>query len=209
MKKFLLIVAVAALAVLADSQIASAGRGGCGGRGGRGGRGGCGGCGGGYSQCGYGGGCGYGHGGGCGMGGCGFGGGHIGGCSTCGGGYISAGVGGCATCGLSGLGTCPSGVCSIGGGANLALASGAEATLVVNLPEDAKLTIDGQDTSSTSAQRVFVSPALESGKVYEYTLKAQIVREGKVQTTTARVTVRPGEVSRVELKVPAQSVAAQ
>jgi len=203
MKKFLLIVAVAALSVLADSQIASAGRGGCGGRGGRGG---CGGCG--YGG-GYGGGCGmggFGYGGSCGMGGCGmsgygFGGGYIAGCSTCGGsdgGYVMGGIGGC-----------PGGVCSIGGGAHLALASGSEATLVVNLPEDAKLTIEGEETTSTSSQRVFVSPTLESGKEYEYTLKAQIVREGKVQTATARVTVRPGEVSRVELKVPAIGVAAQ
>jgi uncharacterized protein (TIGR03000 family) len=107
------------------------------------------------------------------------------------------------------LGACPGGVCSIGGGAGLALASGSEATIVVNLPEDAKLTIEGEETTSTSSQRVFVSPTLESGKEYEYTLKAQIVREGKVQTATAHVTVRPGEVSRVELKLPAQGVAAQ
>lgn len=157
---------------------------------------------------------GYGH-GGCGTGGCGMGG-YVGGCATCGGnvGYIS---GGCATCGgsvanVGGValgGSCPGGVCSINGGPRLALTTGAEATLVVTLPADAKLTIDGEKTTSTSAERVFVSPALESGKEYEYTLKAQIVRDGEVKTATARVTVRSGEVSRVELKVPAAGVAAQ
>jgi uncharacterized protein (TIGR03000 family) len=137
------------------------------------------------------------------MGGIGYGGYVGGGCASCGGyggGYVLGG----------GLGGCPGGVCSIGGsGAGYVLATGSEATIVVNLPEDAKLTIDGEETASTSAERVFVSPTLESGKEYEYTLKAQVVREGKVQTATARVTIRPGEVSRVELKVPVAGVAAQ
>lgn len=194
MKKFLMIVAVAAVALLADSQLASARRGGCGG--GRGGHhGGCGGGCGGY----------VGHGGGgCGMGGC-------------GGGYGGYVMGGCATCGgggggyVMGGGTCAGGVCTLGGGTGYVLGPtlGTEATLVVSLPEDAKLTIDGESTSSTSAQRVFVSPALELGKEYEYTLKAEVLRDGKTQIATAKVTVRPGETSQVELKVPAAGVAAQ
>jgi uncharacterized protein (TIGR03000 family) len=201
MKKFLLIMAVAAMALLADSQLASARRGGCGG--GRGGRGGCGG--------GSMGGCGGGSMGGCGMGGCGMGGG-----MGYGGGYM---MGGCATCGGGGYvmggghvmsGGCPGGVCSINaGGTALVQASGTEATLVVTLPEDATLTIDGEETTSTSANRVFVSPALEQGKEYEYNLKAKVVRDGQTQIATAKVTVRPGETSQVELKVPAAGVAAQ
>jgi uncharacterized protein (TIGR03000 family) len=197
MKKFLLIVAVAAMALLADSQLASARRGGCGG--GRGGHGGCGGCGGGYMMGGCGmGGCGMMM-GGCGMGGCGMGyGGYVmSGCATCGGGYVMGG------------GTCAGGVCSISGGATVAQATGTEATLVVTLPEDATLTIDDEETTSTSANRVFVTPALEQGKEYEYTLKAKIVRDGKTQMATAKVTVRPGETSQVELKIPAAGVAAQ
>ncbi|HEY7157616.1 MAG TPA: TIGR03000 domain-containing protein [Gemmataceae bacterium] len=210
MKKFLLIVAIAALAVLADSQLASAGR--------RGGRGGCGGGG-------YGGGCGYG-GGGCGYGGgCGFGGGYgggyvMGGCSSCGGGYgggFGGGyvMGGCSTCGtgggyvMGGVGGCPGGVCTLGGTTTVAQADVNAATLVVTLPEDARLTIEGEETTSTSAQRVFVSPTLQAGKQYEYTLEAKVLRDGKVQTATRKVTVRPGEVSTVELKLPAASVAAQ
>jgi uncharacterized protein (TIGR03000 family) len=224
MKKFLLVVAVAAVAILADSQLASAGRGGRGGRGGHGGCGGCGGnvgCGGGYGGCGFGGGHGGGYVGGCstcGIGG--HGGGYVmGGCATCGtgGGYAMGGsIGTCATCGTGGgyamggsIGTCPGGVCTTGSGAALAQANANEATLVVTLPEDAKLTIDGEETTSTSEQRVFVSPALQSGKLYEYSLEAKVLRDGKVQTATAQVTVRPGEVSRVELKVPAKGVAAQ
>ena len=187
MKKFVLIVAMAAMVVLADSQLASARRGG---------RGGCGGgsCGGGYGGCGMG----Y---GGCGFGGCGMG---------YSGGYM---MGGCATCGsgsVMGGSTCPGGVCAInGGGAALVQAQGTEATLVVNLPEDATLTIDGEKTTSTSATRVFVTPALEQGKEYEYTFKAKVVRDGEAQVTTTKVTFRPGETKSVELKIPAAGVAAQ
>ncbi|GEM_PF-3221277 len=196
MKKFLLMAAVAAVALLADSQWASARRGCGGGR--HGGCGGCGGCGMMMGGCGMGG-CGLGY-GGCGMGGCGLGyGGYVmGGCATCGGGYVL------------GSGSCSGGVCSItGGGAAHAQATGTEATLIVNLPEDATLTIDGQETISTSSQRVFVTPALEQGKEYEYTLKAKVKRDGKVEVATAKVTIRPGEVSQVELKLPAEGVAAQ
>ncbi len=199
MKKFLMIVAVAAVAMLADSQLASARRGGCGGgRGGHGGHGGCGGCGGGYMM------------GGCGMGGCGmgYGGGYMmGGCMTCGGGM---GYGGGY---VMGGGACAGGVCTVGGGGGsayvLGQGLGTEATIVVKLPEDATLTIDGEATSSTSAQRVFVTPSLEQGKEYEYTLKAEVVRDGKSRVATAKVTIRPGETSQVELKIPAAGVAAQ
>jgi uncharacterized protein (TIGR03000 family) len=110
-----------------------------------------------------------------------------------------------------GGGGCAGGVCAVGGSTSaLALfGGGTEAKLIVNLPEDATLTIDGESTTSTSAQRVFVTPALEQGKEYEYTLKAQVLRDGKPQIATARVTVRPGETSQIELKVPAAGIAAQ
>jgi uncharacterized protein (TIGR03000 family) len=201
MKKFLLMMAVAAVALLADNQLASARRGGCGGGGG--GRRGH--CGGGCMM----GGCGM---GGCGMGGCGMGGCGMGGCGMGGCGIT---MGGCTTCGgyaMGGgyaVGGCPGGVCSIGGAPTVAQADGTQATLVLNLPEDATLTIDGEQTVSTSAQRVFVTPPLEEGKEYEYNLEVQVVRDGKTQTSTARVTVRPGKVSEYSLTIPDASVAAQ
>lgn len=189
MKKFLMIATVAATVMLADSQWASAGR--------RGGRGGCGGGG-----CG-GGGCGGYMMGGCGFGGCG--GGYMMGCATCGGGGYMMGGGGYGGGGM----VCVGGVCNIAGGTGLAFAPQVEATLVVNLPADASLTIDDEATASTSGNRVFITPALESGKEYHYTLKAQVIRDGKLQTTTQKVTVRAGEVSRAELTFPSGGVAAQ
>jgi uncharacterized protein (TIGR03000 family) len=151
-------------------------------------------------------------------GGCGGGrGGRHGGCGGCGM-MMGCGYGGCGYGGCGMMGGCGYGGCGIGGhvmgggvygGTAVVGATGTQATLIVSLPEDATLTIDGEETTSTSAQRVFVTPALEEGKEYEYTLKAKVQRDGKVEIATAKVTFRAGETKPVELKVSAQGVAAQ
>jgi uncharacterized protein (TIGR03000 family) len=82
-------------------------------------------------------------------------------------------------------------------------------TLVIDLPADAKLTIEDQPMTSTSATRTFTSPALEFGKNYTYTLKAEIVREGKTLSTTREVKVKAGEDVRVSLDIPSATVAAK
>lgn len=85
----------------------------------------------------------------------------------------------------------------------------APATIQVSLPADAKLTIDDAATTSTSANRTFATPSLETGKEYFYTLKAEIVRDGKTVTTTRRVAVKAGELTNVTIEIPAASVAAR
>src|SRR5437588_218903 len=60
----------------------------------------------------------------------------------------------------------------------------APATIVVNLPAGARLKVNnvpaGRPASSTS--RKLVSPPLERGKDYHYTLKVEIVRDGRTLT---------------------------
>jgi uncharacterized protein (TIGR03000 family) len=73
----------------------------------------------------------------------------------------------------------------------------APATLIVNLPPDAKLTIEDQPTRSQSAQRTFVSPPLKQGESYKYTLKAEINRDGKPMTMTKEVPVQAGRRAEV------------
>lgn len=82
------------------------------------------------------------------------------------------------------------------------------ARLVVTLPGDATLKIDGRATTSTSGQRVFQTPALEPGKTFHYTLEAEVVRDGQARTVTRKVAVRAGEETRVDLEVPAMSAVA-
>src|SRR5262249_28668776 len=67
------------------------------------------------------------------------------------------------------------------------------ASIVVTLPAAAKLTFDDRPTTSTGNRRAFVSPALRVGQAYHYTLKAQVMREGKVVAVQKQVEVRAGD----------------
>jgi uncharacterized protein (TIGR03000 family) len=81
------------------------------------------------------------------------------------------------------------------------------AKLYVTLPADAKLTVDGKPTVSTSGSRVFESPGLTPGKTYYYVLEATAVRDGKTRTVMKEVIVRAGEDTRVKLEIPEAVVA--
>lgn len=83
------------------------------------------------------------------------------------------------------------------------------ATIVVNVPAQAKVTVDGVVTSSTSTQRTFVSPALEVGGEYYYNLRAEIVRDGQTVVETQRVTVRAGETTQATFNFSSQGVASR
>src|SRR5947209_164949 len=75
--------------------------------------------------------------------------------------------------------------------------------------DNAKQLIDDADTASTTALRTIESPDLETGKDHYYTLKAEVVREGKAVAATKRIAVRAGEETRVSLELPVTSVAQQ
>jgi len=75
----------------------------------------------------------------------------------------------------------------------------APATIVVSLPADAKLSVDGHATTSTDEMRTFVSPALEPGRDFVYDLKGEVVRQGKTVIARREVTVHAGEETRVSL----------
>jgi uncharacterized protein (TIGR03000 family) len=82
----------------------------------------------------------------------------------------------------------------------------APATLVVHLPAEARLTVDGQPTRSTSDRRVFMSPPLTPGKTYHYVLQAQMQRNGETLRASQNVNVRAGRESEVYLEFPVQGV---
>lgn len=75
----------------------------------------------------------------------------------------------------------------------------APARILVSLPADAKLLIDGDTTISTSSMRSFVSPTLEAGKTYTYTLKAEFLRDGKTVVVSKAVKVAAGAEINVSL----------
>lgn len=82
----------------------------------------------------------------------------------------------------------------------------APATIIVRLPADARLLIDEAATRSTSSVRTFQTPPLEPGKEFSYTLRAERLRNGQPVAVRQEITVRAGEVTRVELRFPEGSV---
>ena len=79
----------------------------------------------------------------------------------------------------------------------------APATLVVNLPADAKLTVDGVKTEGSTARRTFSSPPLVQGKEYTYYLSVEVLRDGKSVTLTKEAVVRAGEETLITIQDPA------
>jgi uncharacterized protein (TIGR03000 family) len=74
------------------------------------------------------------------------------------------------------------------------------ATIRVDLPEDARLTFDGESTVSTGSQRVFVSPPLNRGRDFSYTLRSELRRGDKTTSVSKKITVRAGQETRVDLR---------
>jgi uncharacterized protein (TIGR03000 family) len=70
------------------------------------------------------------------------------------------------------------------------------ARLIVSLPADAKLYVDGTAMKTSSAERTFNTPPLEPGQAYYYMLRAEVVRDGQTKAESMRVIVRAGEVAR-------------
>jgi len=83
------------------------------------------------------------------------------------------------------------------------------ATLIINLPANANLTVDGHATTSTSTTRVFVTPALEAGQEYAYNLTATVSVNGQIVTQTQRVAVLPGRQTQYTFAFPSGSAAAR
>lgn len=73
---------------------------------------------------------------------------------------------------------------------------GADAAyLVVSVPAEAKVFVNDRPTTSTGAERQYVSHGLEQGMHYEYTVRAEMVRDGKTVSETKTVQLTAGNNS--------------
>jgi uncharacterized protein (TIGR03000 family) len=80
----------------------------------------------------------------------------------------------------------------------------APATIHVRLPAGARLSVNNvRAGQSSSTSRKLVSPPLERGKDFHYTLKAELLHNGRTLTASKRITVRAGEVKKVALDLTA------
>ncbi len=75
--------------------------------------------------------------------------------------------------------------------------NGDEVLLTVNVPDDAKVLVNGNATKSTGGVRQFVSRGLQKGKLYDYELQVEGTVEGKPVSFTKRVSLRAGENRQV------------
>lgn len=77
--------------------------------------------------------------------------------------------------------------------------SAAPARVSISLPADAKLFVDGQLTKTADKSfRTFSTPDLENGQEYRYVMKAEVIRDGIVQSETKTVVVKAGADIREE-----------
>ena len=64
--------------------------------------------------------------------------------------------------------------------------------IIVNLPSDATLYVNELESKPGSNVRSFISPDLEKGKAYFYTLRVELKRNDRVLTETQKITFQPG-----------------
>lgn len=67
------------------------------------------------------------------------------------------------------------------------------AKVIVDLPSDAQLYVDGRLMKTSSAHRVFSTPTLDRGQLYYYELRAEVTRAGKTFSQEKRVIVAAGQ----------------
>jgi uncharacterized protein (TIGR03000 family) len=84
----------------------------------------------------------------------------------------------------------------------------APATILVTVPADARLFVDGNATTSTSERRTFVTPELPVGSTNVYTIRAEIVRDGQTVSQNQVVNVTGGNTTNVQFSFP-QGVASR
>ena len=72
----------------------------------------------------------------------------------------------------------------------------------VNLPADAELSVAGIPSKPGTAVRTFVSPPLEAGKDYPYTLQADMTHDGLRLTASKQVPLRAGRETHVTFEFP-------
>ena len=81
----------------------------------------------------------------------------------------------------------------------------APARIIVRVPADAKLTVDGVDCPLTTETRAFDTPNLQPGQQFYYTVQAQVTRDGKSVSEIKRVIFEAGSSVDVEFRLPVET----
>jgi uncharacterized protein (TIGR03000 family) len=76
------------------------------------------------------------------------------------------------------------------------------AKITVVVPADAEVYFDGNDTTQTGTERVFVTPPLVKGTTYSYSIRAVWTEDGSPVEKTRKVSFRAGAQPRVDFTSP-------
>jgi uncharacterized protein (TIGR03000 family) len=74
----------------------------------------------------------------------------------------------------------------------------------VRVPADAQVFFDGQPTSQTGTERMFVSPPLATGPNYSYEISARWMQNGQEMKQSRTVRLTPGQTVNVDFQGPQQ-----
>jgi uncharacterized protein (TIGR03000 family) len=74
-----------------------------------------------------------------------------------------------------------------------------KARIIVIVPADADVYFDGQEMTQTGSERQFVTPPLEKGMTYNYSIRAVWTEDGRPIERTRKVTFQAGSQLRVDL----------
>lgn len=86
-------------------------------------------------------------------------------------------------------------------------ASDAATTLIVRVPEDAKLYLAGRETKATGPVREFTTTRLPSGSEWAtYSIRAIVERDGQQQVREQTVSLKAGESREVTIDFDGQAV---
>ena len=73
----------------------------------------------------------------------------------------------------------------------------ADGLLAVSVPQDAKVFVNGQVTTSTGETRQYVSRDLNSGFNYTYEVRAEVVRDGRTVEQVKKIDMRAGQTANL------------
>lgn len=84
-----------------------------------------------------------------------------------------------------------------------------ETSLTVNVPDDAKVTLAGHETSATGTRRVFATSRLAPGETWsEYTVRVSVVRNGDELTREKTISLKAGESRELSFGFDENKIAA-
>ena len=73
--------------------------------------------------------------------------------------------------------------------------------LTVTVPADAKVVVNGHETTSTGVLRQFVTKKLKPGEVYKYQVKTEFVRDGKTVSEEKSIQLTGGQTGELDFDI--------